>query len=77
VDTASGQVFIYAGGTFDEGLQIEALTFVGHRCEEGRYLTPILFEEISDDVFAVRGVGIARTVGLSRPTVYRLLGETA
>jgi len=65
LDISPGQVYIYPGGAFDEGLQMGTLTFFGHGYSGDRYMTPILVDEIVDDVFTVRGVGTGRTVTAS------------
>lgn len=61
LDGAAGQVFIYAGGAFDENVQADTFTFFGS-CSSSGYMTPILFEETASGVFGVRGLGTSRTV---------------
>ena len=67
LDTASGSVYIYAGGTVPSGSEMGSFTFYGSATSPG-YITPILFEQTSSGVFAVRGLGTGRIVtGSSSP----------
>ncbi len=67
VDLASGSVYIYAGGSFPSGSEMGTFTFYGSATSPG-YITPILFEQTSSGVFAVRGLGSGRIVtGSSSP----------
>ncbi len=61
LDIASGQVYIYAGGSFPENAQMGTFTFFGSSQSVG-YLTPVVFEESTPGVFVVRGLGASRSV---------------
>lgn len=61
-DSSPGQVFIYAGGHFNASQRVTSFSWFGNGFGGTRVMTPILFEEVSDGVFAVRGVGTGRTV---------------
>jgi hypothetical protein len=62
VDTASGQVYIYDGGFFNNNETVTQFTWSGSHLSGTTYLTPILFEETSTGVFVVRGVGTGQTI---------------
>lgn len=63
LDQAEGQVFIYAGGSFDQNVQAGTFTFFfGAPQWQNHYLTPVLFEETTGGVFVVRGLGTSQTV---------------
>jgi hypothetical protein len=62
IDAASGQVYIYAGGSFDSGVQMSTFSIFGDGYSGSRVITPVLFEQTSAGVFTVRGVGTGRSV---------------
>ncbi len=55
-DSSSGQVYLYAGGSFDAGDRLTTFTWLNDNGHVG-YMTPILFEQTSPGVYTVRGVG--------------------
>lgn len=60
-DTSTGQVYIYAGGTFAAGESLTTFSWFGNSFSTG-VMTPILFERTGADVFTVRGVGTGQSV---------------
>jgi len=68
LDIAFGQVYIYAGGSFDNGETVTTFSWLGIAAYPGfdfsgqRFMTPILFEQTSPGIFVVRGVGAGQTV---------------
>jgi hypothetical protein len=62
VDVATGQVFIYDGGVFNNLEQVTTFFWFGHQFSGSRFMTPILFLEQADGLFAVVGIGSGRTV---------------
>lgn len=62
IDLASGGTYIYAGGNFDALQRVTTFSFYVDGFDGSRFLTPVLFENVGDDVFAVRGIGTGRTV---------------
>jgi hypothetical protein len=56
-DTALGQVMIYNGGFFDNGVTVSTFKFFDANGTGARFVTPILFEETSTGSFVVRAIG--------------------
>jgi hypothetical protein len=65
VDGASGQVYIYAGGSFQSGLTLSSFSLFADNFTGQRDVTPILFELTSPGVYTVRGVGTGDMVSPS------------
>ncbi len=64
VDTSAGQVLIYAGGSFTSGSTVSTFGIFDN-ISSGSVMTPLLFEQTTSGVFAVRGVGTGRTITAS------------
>jgi hypothetical protein len=62
LDVATGQVFIYDGGFFNNNEQVTTFSWLGDMFAGSRFMTPILFQETSAGVFTVVGIGTGRTV---------------
>jgi hypothetical protein len=62
LDVATGQVFIYNGGFFNNLEQVTTFSWLGDMFAGSRFMTPILFQETSAGVFTVIGIGTGRTV---------------
>lgn len=68
LDSAFGQVYIYAGGSFDNGETVTTFSWLGipgiptFDFSGQRYMTPLLFEQTSPGIFVVRGFGAGQTV---------------
>jgi len=62
LDVATGQVFIYNGGFFNNLEQVTTFSWLGDMFAGSRFMTPILFQETSTGVFTVIGIGTGRTV---------------
>lgn len=68
LDIAFGQVYIYAGGSFDNAETVTTFSWLGIAAYPGfdfsgqRYMTPLLFEQTSPGIFVVRGIGAGETV---------------
>jgi len=62
--TALGQVMIFDGDHFNNGVTVSTFTVFDTNFGQGntRFLTPVLFEETTPGVFVVRGIGSTDTV---------------
>jgi hypothetical protein len=62
-DSALGQVMIFNGDFFNNGVTVTTFTLQDSNFGQGaKFVTPILFEETSSGVFVVRGIGTTDTV---------------
>jgi hypothetical protein len=62
LDVASGQVYIYDGGFFNNLETVTTFSWLGDMFAGSRFMTPILFQETSTGVYTVVGIGTGRTV---------------
>jgi hypothetical protein len=71
VDTASGQVYIYIGGSFPAGTHMAAFQYLFDLTDEGNttgYITPLLFERTPGEattIYTVVGIGKGFEVSLN------------
>ena len=65
IDAFYAEVYIYVGGSLPAGTDLTELQFLFDQGSASGYITPILFEQSSPGIFAVRGIGTGVQVSRS------------
>lgn len=67
-DFSPGRLYIYTGGHLASDVRVSKFFWFGDGFSGTRVMTPLLFEETEEGVFAVRGIGYGRRVASDSKT---------